>query len=348
MSPKKVANHLPPAQGYGEDDEYFQWVKDQERENHEVWSSIEQDKFVAVMDKKPELWYGPDFVRAKIPEPPFLVKPFFPSGGLCLLHGKRGIGKSMLTMALARSVATGEPFLGMFEARKGTVVVIQLDMVESVFHDRLQVDPEFYAFDDWYTLTGVASVARATPKTEWVEQIVAVQPDLIIIDTLRKAHSWDENSSDTPARFYAKLRELFGFTAVVMIHHDRKSQSDSSGLEAAESFRGSGAWLDDVDCGLHVVKKRGELELEFSKLRTCDDIATVPLRVDPEKLVLVQSTVHDNPDMSKTALAHAQARSFLVGCPEAGQEDLYNYLKDHHKHTKTRASLVAKQVFRSF
>jgi hypothetical protein len=339
MSPK-ATTPLPPAQ-----DDHNDWEQEEARAQQEIWSSIDETKFVAVMDKQPELWYGPDFVKAKIPEPPFLVKPFFPSGGLCLLHGKRGIGKSMLTMALARSVAMGEPFLGMFEARKGTVVVVQLDMVESVFHDRLQADPEFYSFDDWYTLTGVASVARATPKTPWVEQIVAVQPDLIIIDTLRKAHSWDENSSDTPARFYAKLRELFGFTAVVMIHHDRKSQSDSSGLEAAESFRGSGAWLDDVDCGLHVVKKRGALELEFSKLRTCDDIAGVPLYVDPDRLVLVQGAKHDDPSMSMMDLARAQARSFLIAQPDADQQDVYEHLKNQHKHTKARASIAAKTVF---
>lgn len=339
---RRATRPLPPARSDHED-----WAREAAQEQQEIWSNIDEQKFVAVMDKKPELWYGPDFVKAKIPEPPFLVKPFFPSGGLCLLHGKRGIGKSMLTMALARSVATGEPFLSMFEARKGTVVVIQLDMVESVFHDRLQTDPEFYSFEDWYTLTGVASVARATPNTEWVEKIVAVQPDLIIIDTLRKAHSWDENSSDTPARFYAKLRELFGFTAVVMIHHDRKSQADASGLEAAESFRGSGAWLDDVDCGLHVVKKRGALELEFSKLRTCDDIAAVPLYVDPDRLVLVQGAKNTDASLSMMDLARAQARSFLLAKPDAEQQEIYEHLKDQHKHTKARASIAAKTVFES-
>lgn len=333
--------HLPPAQGDSDFEAYVRWARDQQREQHSVWSRIEEDRFVAVMDKKPELWYGPDFVKASIPQPPFLVKPFFPSGGLCLLHGKRGIGKSMLTMALARSVATGEPFLDTFESRQGNVVVIQLDMVESVYHDRLQVDPEYYSFDNWYTLTGVASVARATPKSEWVEQIVATQPDLIIIDTLRKAHSWDENSSDTPARFYAKLRELFGFTAVVMVHHDRKSQSDSGGLEAAEAFRGSGAWLDDVDCGLHVTKRRGALQLEFSKTRTCDDIDPLALEVDPDKLVLVPSISSSG---NKTADARTQARSFLTANPGAEQLEVYEYLKKLG-HPKPRASLVAKGLF---
>ena len=334
---------LPPA--LSDPDSVDQWYAKQGRDDAEDWSRIDQARFVAVMDKQPQLWYGPDFVASKIDQPPFLIKPFFPSGGLCLLHGKRGIGKSMLTMAMARSVATGEPFLGTFGVRTGTVVVIQLDMVESVFHDRLQVDPGYYSFDNWYTLTGVASVARATAKTPWVEQIVATQPELIIIDTLRKAHSWDENSSDTPARFYAKLRELFGFTAVVMIHHDRKSQSDSGGLEAAESFRGSGAWLDDVDCGLHIVKKKGVIELEFSKVRTCDDIDNVPLRVDPDRLVLVANDMLETSGVSKNTLARAQARSFLVATPEADQQSVYRYLKNEHGHTKKTASIIAKDVF---
>ena len=339
------ASILPPAPSEHEDVE--RWYSGQGRDDAEAWAKMDEAKFVSVMDKQPQLWYGPDFVAAKIDQPPFLIKPFFPSGGLCLLHGKRGIGKSMLTMAMARSVATGEPFLGTFDVRKGNVVVIQLDMVESVFHDRLQVDPGFYSFDNWYTLTGVASVARATAKTPWVEQIVATQPELIIIDTLRKAHSWDENSSDTPARFYAKLRELFGFTAVVMIHHDRKSQNDSGGLDAAESFRGSGAWLDDVDCGLHVVKKKGIIELEFSKVRTCDDIANVPLQVDPDRLVLCAADLLEDSGVSKNSLARAQARSFLVKHPGSEQLAIYEYLKDVHGHTKKTASLVAKEIFSS-
>lgn len=342
MSPND-ANMLPPARN--EDASLNAWLREQAEEQTRIWSKIHEDRFVAVMDKKPELWYGPEFVAATIPQPPFLIEPFFPSGGLCLLHGKRGIGKSMLTMAMARSVATGETFLNLFPTRQGNVVVIQLDMVESVFHDRLQVDPEFYSFDNWYTLTGVASVARATPKTEWVEQIVATQPDLIIVDTLRKAHSWNENDSDTPARFYAKLRELFGFTAVVLIHHDRKTQADAVGLGADESFRGSGAWLDDVDCGLHIVKRRGAVALEFSKTRTCDDIPPIPLRVDPDKLVLVPSTEHDTPGMSKSDLARTQARSYMLANPSADQQEVYNHLKEQHRHPKARASLIAKEFF---
>lgn len=330
--------------------EVERWLADQKeraREQHEIWARVDEERFRAVMDKEPTLWYGPDFVQATIPEPPFLVKPFFPSGGLCLLHGKRGIGKSMLTMALAHSVATGEPFLDMFEARQGNVVVIQLDMVESVYHDRLQVAPEFYSFDNWYTLTGVASFSEATSKTNWVQEVVATIPDLIIIDTLRKAHRWDENSSDTPAKFYNKLRDLFGYTAVVMVHHDRKSSMDSSGLDPAESFRGSGAWLDDVDCGLHIVKRGKYVDVEFSKVRTCDELGKVPCVVDPDKLVLTPVTAAEDlatkTGVSKDQLARTQARTFLRANPSPPRLELYDYLKDGCGHPKYRASRIASE-----
>lgn len=324
------------------------WIsrrRERARKRHEVWSQIDEERFLSIMDKEPELWYGPDFVEADIPQPPFLVKPFFPSGGLCLLHGKRGIGKSMLTMALTRSVATGEPFLDMFETRKGTVVVIQLDMVESVYHDRLRQDPEYYSFDNWYTLTGVATIERATPNTTWVQEVIAAQPDLIIIDTLRKAHSMPENSSDTPARFYSKLRELFGYTAVVMVHHDRKTQADAIGIDSSESFRGSGAWLDDVDCGLHIEKKGKRVEMNFSKVRTCDDPGAVPLEVDPDRLVLTPNW--SAPGVSKIGAARAQARMYLMNNEQASKKELYDFLVEHRDVPKHRASKAAKQALNS-
>lgn len=321
------------------------WLKDQKeraRRKHDVWAQIEEERRKSILDKQPELWYGPEFVEADIPQPPFIVKPFFPSGGLCLLHGKRGIGKSMLTMALTRAVATGEPFLNLFETRQGNVVVIQLDMVESVYHDRLKNAPEYYSFENWYTLTGVASIARATSNTTWVQEVIAAQPSLIIIDTLRKAHSWPENSSDTPARFYTKLRELFGYTAVVMVHHDRKTQPDAIGLDSSESFRGSGAWLDDVDCGIHVVSKGKHVEMNFSKVRTCDDPGGVPLEVDPDRLVLRPSW--NSPGASKIGQARAQARMYLVKNPDAEKREIYQYLVDQHGQPKHRASKATKQV----
>lgn len=339
------------SQSIREEREVERWLelqRERDRKQHEMWAQIDEERMAAVMDKEPTLWYGPDFVDASILQPPFIIEPFFPSGGLCLLHGKRGIGKSMLTMAMARSVATGDPFLGMFPSRQGNVVVIQLDMVESVYHDRLQINPEYYSFDNWYTVTGSVNFSdkRVNTNTQWVKEVNGVAPELIIIDTLRKAHRWDENSSDTPAKFYNKLRDLFGFVSVVMVHHDRKTQGDMLGVDASEAFRGSGAWLDDVDCGLHIVKNGRYVDVKFSKTRTCEDPGTVPCEVDPNKLVLrpVAGDTQTPPGVAKIDHAVTQARTFLMQNPEASEQAVYDYLTSLG-HPKYRASKAKTRVF---
>jgi energy-coupling factor transporter ATP-binding protein EcfA2 len=317
-------------------------LRDLLQDQAEVWSSIDEEKFVAVMDKKPELHYGKDFVENKLPTPPFIVEPFFPSGGLCLLHGKRGLGKSMLATTLTKAICTGEPFLGQFPVRKGVVVYIQLDMTDTVFQDRLREAGDFYKFDDWYVLTGVADFMRANENTKWVQQVVAAMPDLIIIDTLRKAHTLSENESDSAGRFYSKLRELFGYTAVMMIHHDRKTTefNQASGM-VGESFRGSGAWLDDVDAGLHFKQIQGKLVLEFSKTRTCPDIEPIPIGIDDATLSIMSDTESRTP---KTVTARQQGLAFRRSNPQATQEDVYQFLMSSGSYSKSQASKAAKEI----
>lgn len=323
-----------------DDDSYLQEaIELLQAQQQEIWSRVDDERFVAVMDKKPELHYGPGFVENKIPTPPFLIEPFFPSGGLALLHGKRGLGKSMLAMTLTRCVAKGEPFLGQFPCRKGTVVYIQLDMTDTVFQARLRDAGDYYKFDDWYVLTGVASIGRANQNTPWVQDIVAKMPDLIIIDTLRKAHSWPENDSDSAGRFYSKLRELFGYTAVLMIHHDRKSQEGNLGF-SEESFRGSGAWLDDIDAGLHFKKVGNGLQLEFSKTRTCPDIDPIPIAIDDATL----SVMADPMRQAKTTMARQRVTSFLKSHPEADKDDCYQHLMSFGDLSKSQASKAVREM----
>ena len=178
-------------------DDWLEEEKQRLYDQHQIWSEVDETRFLAMMDKKPELHYGRDFIEQPLIQPPFIIQPFFPAGGLCLMHGKRGLGKTMLAMTLTKSIAMGTPFMDRFEVKQGTVVYIQLDMVDSVFQDRLKRAGGFYDCDGWYTLVGVASIGRANAQTKWVQEVIAVQPDLIIIDTLRKAHAWSENDSDS-------------------------------------------------------------------------------------------------------------------------------------------------------
>lgn len=264
-----------------------------EDEQRDIWAEIDEKRFLSVMDKKPELIDREKFLNERIDMPPFIVEPFFPSGGLCLLHGKRGLGKTFLAMSLMRSIVMGEDFLGRFPCRQGKVVYVQLDMTDYIFQERLMKAPHYYDVGEWSVLTGVASIQRGRVNDSWVQDVVAQQPDLIIIDTLRKAHTMSENDSDSAGRFYSKLRELFGYTAVLLVHHERKDSADNFNSSPAEMFRGSGAWLDDVDAGIRLHERSKRPWMTFSKTRTCPDLDPIPLEFDEHDMCFKSSDVGD-------------------------------------------------------
>ena len=54
-----------------------------------------------------------------------------------------------------------------------------------------------------------------------------------------------------------------------------------------QSARGSGAWLDECDTGIHVLGKKKILDrMEFSKLRTMEYPEPIKLRMDSQTLLV--------------------------------------------------------------
>lgn len=318
------------------------WLSEQERMwiemDDAVFDKAQTDQYLAVMDKKPLVMGGIDFMDREITTPPYIIEPFLPMGGLALLHGKRGIGKSFLGTTIMEAVCKGEPLFGVFPTVKGRVLYVQLDMTDSVFQDRLCQAGDFYRFEGWDVLVGVANMMKANKTTDWVQKVHMKRPDLIIIDTLRKAHHWSENESDTPSKFLTKIRELFGAITIIMIHHDKKT-SENGGVPQDEMFRGSGAWLDDMDLGLHIMKKKGETWLEFSKVRTCPDIEPIAVKLDVPNMRLIAI---NNKAISTASQARMAARNYKRSAPKATPSDIFQFLVDagFGKSTASRAKEV--------
>ncbi len=313
-------------------------------EQEALWREIDDemyeraliDQYLSVMDKKPIVMNGIDFMNREFTEPPYIIEPFLPAGGLALLHGKRGIGKSFLGTTIMEAVCKGEPLFGVFPTTKSRVLYVQLDMTDTVFQDRLCSAGDHYRFEGWDILTGVANMMKANRKTDWVQKVHKSRPGLVIIDTLRKAHQWSENESDTPSKFLTKIRELFGGITVILIHHDKKTSADG-GVPQDEMFRGSGAWLDDMDLGLHVIKRRSEIWVEFSKVRTCAPIEPIPVVLDTVRMRIAPK---DAGALSKASRARAAARGLKK---DLNPSEVYEKLVEmgFDKPTASRAKTAA-------
>lgn len=191
----------------------------------------------------------------------YLVDQFIPYPGRILLIAPSKKGKSFLGMQLGLAVAKGESFMG----RKSTssrVLYLQYDTPPKIWLKRM-------ADVRKYGLTGHSNFItldhrepdyrkridiRKNPSDvlylkEVVEQI---QPKLVIIDTLRKMFSGDENSSDVAQEVFNNLNEIFEHQSVVYIHHTHKlspppGQKIQAPVSPGDAVRGSSFFAGEVD-----------------------------------------------------------------------------------------------------
>ena len=247
----------------------------------------------------PKFLKAQDFVEMDLKTPPFLIKPFFPTGGTGVLFGRGGSGKTQLALSMAASVMEGGFFLARYKARKGSVVLIEVDTPPLIMKGRLEQMARTRSlnglglamYDAGIDVVEEAKKARASGELpQWVKELRASKPDLVIVDSLRKTHTLDENDSRAPSLVINAWRYLLGSgPSILFIHHARKTPLEFSLMEDEQGARGSGAWLDDVDVQMQLISK-GENNrlLRWTKVRTCEesDVPDMAVMIEPETLLV--------------------------------------------------------------
>jgi hypothetical protein len=78
-----------------------------------------------------------EFLAHDLPKRQPLINPLFGLQEMTMLHGRPKIGKSLLTLQIARSVITGEAFLG-FEVYKQErpILIIQVEIAQGLMQER--------------------------------------------------------------------------------------------------------------------------------------------------------------------------------------------------------------------
>lgn len=245
-----------------------------------------------------------------------LLEPVVPWGGMFVLHGPRASGKTQLALALAAAAASGSAFLGVWKATKARVLFLECDTPAVTLHERVAVAQQaalsevaFLTFDSPINILAIAERAAAVAPLVEARRF---GPELVVIDSLRKTHPLDENDSSTPSRVYAAFRTIFPAATLGFLHHDRKVAIGPLAGDTDEAFRGSSAWLDDVDTGIHLVRDKRAKEglraiLSFSKVRTSETPT-------PTAIKLAKGTLWPE-------LADAPPRLALLAHLEAHPED---------------------------
>lgn len=249
------------------------------------------------MDDNMELWSVDQLVEHEFEQETFLVDPVMPLGGLVLVHGKRGVGKTQFMLNLSNAIVNGYKWLGRWDTTRGKVLFIQTDMTPQLQQLRVQKVADMLVMDGlWFMFPqgmDIVQMERRWPRQ--VEQIRALDPVLIIWDTLRKIHSCDEDKSWAPGMVYSSAKRCFPRATHVFVHHDKKSPSDPQfEVEPEEQFRGSGDWIDSADTSIQLRtaatrKSPKRIVMLLHKARTMPDIEkkAVVLEMDLESMLLL-------------------------------------------------------------
>ena len=179
----------------------------------------------------------------------WIVDRLIPKDSITLLFGKGGIGKTWLSMDMARSIASGTPFLGLGTV-KTPVIFVDFENPLAVLNTRTQKLGEADGVFFWRANNDKIKAPKLD-KSDYELYKQLPQGAILIFDTLRASQDKDENKSDEMGLIMGRLKELrdMGFT-IILLHHTAKNSDKIA--------KGSTAIVDLADhiLGLTLVRKK--------------------------------------------------------------------------------------------
>lgn len=204
----------------------------------------------------------------------WLVKGLWPEGRHLHIHAGAKTGKSLLTLWMALHIATGvDPFSGIHYKPK---VVLYLDremtmqdVVERVTdmeYEPSQLDRLKYCL---YPMLDPLDTYQG--GQDLMELVTMAQAEVVIIDTLSRVVTGDENSNDTYRRFHQFTGQHLKAAGISM------GRLDHEGHGGGHS-RGASSKADDVDLIYQLRQIDGGLELAKKQARVTGTMDFIKLK----------------------------------------------------------------------
>lgn len=178
---------------------------------------------------------APDFIAQKLPELEVLLAPWLFQKNLCMVHARRGVGKTHFAMACAFAVAGGGKYLGWQAPRARDVLYVDGEMPEQLMQRRLR---ELAAGGSIGALPGTLRIVTPDPQDKpmpdiatlagqaEIDALVRDDTALIVLDNLsclmRSGGAENESESWVPVSEWL-LRHRRAGRAILLVHHSGKS-----------------------------------------------------------------------------------------------------------------------------
>ena len=178
-------------------------------------------------------------------EPEFIIEPLIAAGRQTAIFSTAKTGKSLLLLDMVAAAVTGRSVLGLPARPPIRVVYIDMEMTEADLRERL-VDLGYGPDDDltglaYYQLPSLPPMDRDIGGEVLAEIVTGHRANLVVIDTMARVVSGEENSADTYRAFYRHTGIRLKALGVALV------RLDHMGKDGALGQRGSSAKADDLD-----------------------------------------------------------------------------------------------------
>jgi len=246
-----------------------------------------------------------------------------------LISGQSGVGKSLLTQVIAGQLSLGSKVFGMYETRPYRVAFLDRENEHTIIKQRfnfIESNPN-----------NIFYVELTAPfQGEVIEEVGQFlrqnQIDVVVLDTLIRFVTGDENNSQDISNFFGSLRALLkDVKAIFVIHHLKKLGIDQKSNN--ESARGSSDIIASVDSHwiLEKVKEANDLlVLKNTKNRISKELEDVTFKItsDEDSIKLDYSNIRIEELEHKTQKTIRLIKECIDVYNEANFEQIASFVKD--------------------
>lgn len=236
---------------------------------------------------KAEIIWDSELKDYELVEKEWLIEGLIPVGGIGVWTGNRATFKSFLVLNASYCISNGLNFLGKYPTKKGRVIYLDKENGIPIMQKRSKMiktgleikkgDVGFICFSQ-LRLDNMESVGQIE------EFIKEEKPSLLIIDTYRRAISFDENDAGKVSELFVNiLRPIVDENrnlSIILIHHNRKGGGRGDKMD---EIRGSSDLANYCDFILLNNRKGKNVILEQLKNRNAPELKPIFVKIETDE-----------------------------------------------------------------
>ena len=190
------------------------------------------------------------------PPPLDYVLPSMVCGTVGALVSPGGIGKSMMALQIAAQIAGGPDLLELGELSNGPVIYLPAEDPPVAIHHRLHALGAYLSDEQRQAVAAgllIQPLIGSQPnimKPNWFDWFRRAGEGrrLMVLDTLRRFHIEEENSSGPMAQVIGRMEAIAAETgcSIVFLHHASKGAAMMGAGDQQQASRGSSVLVDNI------------------------------------------------------------------------------------------------------